>query len=148
MFISRLALTSHARYTEGAPWPMQIADLSLPVAVCEPVTDMQRRGDFLEYVELLHEVRSSCPGSRLAACASRCLDVQQLKLRSLPDRVHVYAPAFLAFSLNAVCCGTSGRAHLARITGEAAEGDRLRGQHLLLCVPALCAMQISCWGDL
>ena len=35
---------------------MQIADLSLPVAVCEPVTDMQRRGDFLEYVELLHEV--------------------------------------------------------------------------------------------
>ncbi len=35
---------------------LQIADLSLPVAVCEPVTDMQRRGDFLEYVELLHEV--------------------------------------------------------------------------------------------
>ena len=35
---------------------MQIADLSLPVAVCEPVTDMQRRGDFLEYAELLHEV--------------------------------------------------------------------------------------------
>ena len=32
IFISRLALTSHARYTEGAPWPMQIADLSLPVA--------------------------------------------------------------------------------------------------------------------
>lgn len=26
------------------------------MAVCEPVTDMQRRGDFLEYVELLHEV--------------------------------------------------------------------------------------------
>lgn len=36
----------------------QIADLSLPVALCEPVTDMQRRGDFLEYVELLHEVGS------------------------------------------------------------------------------------------
>ena len=39
---------------------LQIADLSLPVAVCEPVTDMQRRGDFLEYVELLHEV-CFCP---------------------------------------------------------------------------------------
>lgn len=37
---------------------MQIADLSLPVALCEPVSDMQRRGDFLEYVELLHEVLS------------------------------------------------------------------------------------------
>lgn len=34
----------------------QITDLSLPVALCEPVTDMQRRGDFLEYTELLHEV--------------------------------------------------------------------------------------------
>lgn len=39
---------------------LQIADLTLPVAVCEPVTDMQRRGDFLEYVELLHEV-CFCP---------------------------------------------------------------------------------------
>ena len=35
---------------------LQLADLSLPMALCEPVTDMQRRGDFLEYVELLHEV--------------------------------------------------------------------------------------------
>ena len=35
---------------------LQFADLSLPVVLCEPVTDMQRRGDFLEYVELLHEV--------------------------------------------------------------------------------------------
>lgn len=35
---------------------MQIADLSLPVSLCEPVSDMGRRGDFLEYVELLHEV--------------------------------------------------------------------------------------------
>ena len=35
---------------------LQLADLSLPLALCEPVTDMQRRGDFLEYVELLHEV--------------------------------------------------------------------------------------------
>ena len=35
---------------------LQVADLSLPIALCEPVTDMQRRGDFLEYVELLHEV--------------------------------------------------------------------------------------------
>lgn len=26
------------------------------MALCEPVTDMQRRGDFLEYVDLLHEV--------------------------------------------------------------------------------------------
>lgn len=44
---------------------LQIADLSLPVAVCEPVTDMQRRGDFLEYAELLHEVGTCC----LKACA-------------------------------------------------------------------------------
>ncbi len=36
---------------------IQVTDLSLPVALCEPVTDMQRRGDFLEYVELLHDVR-------------------------------------------------------------------------------------------
>lgn len=35
---------------------LQLAELSLPIALCEPVTDMQRRGDFLEYVELLHEV--------------------------------------------------------------------------------------------
>ena len=35
---------------------LQLADLSLPMALCEPVTDMQRRGDFLENVELLHEV--------------------------------------------------------------------------------------------
>ncbi|CAK0783406.1 hypothetical protein CVIRNUC_006605 [Coccomyxa viridis] len=41
----------------------KIADLSLPVAVCEPVTDMQRRGDFLEYVELLHEAAHTPPGS-------------------------------------------------------------------------------------
>ena len=39
---------------------------SLPVAVCEPVTDMQRRGDFLEYVELLHEVRSLHPQGSVA----------------------------------------------------------------------------------
>ena len=31
------------------------------MAVCEPVTDMQRRGDFLEYVELLHEVHHLTP---------------------------------------------------------------------------------------
>ncbi len=58
---------------------LQFADLSLPVALCEPVTDMQRRGDFLEYVELLHEVsckwldlpemsfsaqQSSCPAAQ------------------------------------------------------------------------------------
>ena len=36
--------------------PVQIRDLNLPIRLCEPVTDMQRRGDFLEYVELLHEV--------------------------------------------------------------------------------------------
>ena len=35
---------------------VQIRDLNLPIVLCEPVTDMQRRGDFLEYVELLHEV--------------------------------------------------------------------------------------------
>lgn len=35
---------------------LQLAELSVPLALCEPVTDMQRRGDFLEYVELLHEV--------------------------------------------------------------------------------------------
>ena len=28
------------------------------MSLCEPVTDMGRRGDFLEYVNLLHEVRA------------------------------------------------------------------------------------------
>ena len=51
----------HAWQVQPAPTALQIADLSLPVAVCEPVTDMQRRGDFLEYVELLHEVNISVP---------------------------------------------------------------------------------------
>ena len=46
----------------GAPehtCPVQIRDLNLPIVLCEPVTDMQRRADFLEYVELLHEVSLS-----------------------------------------------------------------------------------------
>jgi len=41
---------------------LQMADLSLPMALCEPVTDMQRRADFLEYVQLLHEVTGTCHG--------------------------------------------------------------------------------------
>ncbi|KAK9904888.1 hypothetical protein WJX75_004896 [Coccomyxa subellipsoidea] len=41
----------------------RITDLSLPVALCEPVTDMQRRGDFLEYTELLHEAAELPKGS-------------------------------------------------------------------------------------
>ena len=83
MINSCLPLTSHARHTEGAPWPMQIADLSLPVAVCEPVTDMQRRGDFLEYVELLHEVRASCPDQlNVSALAQMC---SNLKKKPVPE---------------------------------------------------------------
>ena len=41
---------------------LQMGDLSLPMALCEPVTDMQRRADFLEYVQLLHEVKGTCHG--------------------------------------------------------------------------------------
>ena len=48
---------------------VQVTDLSLPVALCEPVTDMQRRGDFLEYVELLHDVR---PRSCLKIVGTSC----------------------------------------------------------------------------
>ena len=53
------SLRSLALRSGGASEPMrhvQIRDLNLPIVLCEPVTDMQRRGDFLEYVELLHEV--------------------------------------------------------------------------------------------
>ena len=59
----RTSACSRPRVPDHVNHPvLQMADLSLPMALCEPVTDMQRRADFLEYVHLLHEVRGTCHG--------------------------------------------------------------------------------------
>lgn len=66
--------------------PMQIRDLNLPIVLCEPVTDMQRRGDFLEYVELLHEV--SLPHSSFHASVLLILQLEVMQLLSHHGEAH------------------------------------------------------------
>jgi hypothetical protein len=41
-------------------------DMSLPVALCEPLTDLQRRGEFMSYSELLDQARAAARPARAA----------------------------------------------------------------------------------
>ena len=57
-------------------WPLmclavqfQQLALLLQVALCEPLTDLQRRGEFMSYSELLDQVTYACMASRMRICS-------------------------------------------------------------------------------
>ena len=98
------------------------------MSLCEPVTDMGRRGDFLEYVELLHEVThrwsatasfSSCNSIQpVMSSISACMDEQAAEL---PANSMARLLKVSAFAVSIYACVYRPFAPFRSPTGETCE---------------------------